>query len=157
MILPESRGWQLAIVSATLASLAVVAPARVRAEPFNVDLTLNVYGPITYDSVFQQAESLARQLLFSSFAQDPSVSEVNLVVLADRNGQIIPLMSVNVSRVDWRDQPDVNRWIAWTAPFFSSETLLGLGTDTSEGAADVSPLRVDDIDALEDDPAFRDD
>ncbi|MEO0534231.1 MAG: hypothetical protein AAF215_10245 [Cyanobacteria bacterium P01_A01_bin.123] len=162
MILPRHRCWWPAILATALASLFIIFPPSAKADSERVEFTFDVYGEVTYESIWQEAEGLARQAIDATFAQDANVSEVVLVIMADRNGRIVPLVSLNVPRSEWQVQSNLARWIAWAAPSFSSETLLAIGVSIPDRppAANPRPQRtapVDSIDPIENDPAFRDD
>ena len=163
MILFNNRsGWSV-ILATVLASLFFLFPIAANAESESIELTFEVYGDVTYESVWQDAEGLARTAIDEAFSEDSSISEVVVVIMADRNGRVVPLLSLNVPRSEWRGQSGLTQWIAWTAPTFSSETLLAIGIpipDRPAAAANPRPRRptaIDSLDLIENDPAFRDD
>ena len=44
------------------------------------------------------------------FDTNPSLAEIEIVVLGNRNGDIIPVLVTTVSRSQWQDNPQVDAW-----------------------------------------------
>ncbi|MEO1298506.1 MAG: hypothetical protein AAFW75_22555 [Cyanobacteria bacterium J06636_16] len=131
-----------------------------RAQTERIEITFGVYDEsASYESIQQQAERLTRQAIETTFAQNPSVANISLLVIVDRNGQTVPLFSMNVSRIGWQEDPDLDRWLNWVTPYFSSRALLDLEIAASENSAssDILPIPIDPTNFLEADPAFGED
>jgi hypothetical protein len=92
------------------------------AETRQIDFTLNSQSNQTFPALMQQAEVLATRLIEEAFAESPSITEVSVRILGERNGQQAPLVSSKVSRSDWQKQHSIQRW---TKYFGSSAMLLG--------------------------------
>lgn len=146
------------MVITALAVPAILLPSQIVAQSFNAEeIVIQARSQSTPDSLWQQAEPLVRQALNRAFLGDPSRSTAKITVIVNYERQALPLFSVEVSRANWQQSFDIDPWITWAAPSFSVETLLGLGQPSTAIATGPAPLRVDDTDLLEDDPAFRDD
>lgn len=57
-----------------------------------------------------EAELLASQTINQQFSQDPALTAVEVVVMANRNGEVMPLLEATVSRDEWRSQPTISAW-----------------------------------------------
>ncbi|MEO1208910.1 MAG: hypothetical protein AAFX78_05130 [Cyanobacteria bacterium J06638_20] len=112
------------------------------AQALPVELTIDVDGQTDHNFVYQQTKNLAEQAIESTLAQDAAVSEVEVIVSAQRNGQILPLFAINAPRTGWQEQPNIDVWITWIAPSFSAGSLLGFPTDALEQTSTRSPLLV---------------
>lgn len=148
--------WQ--VVVPTALSFSLIAPSETAyAQSQRVELLLEVKGQPTYELIWQQAESMVRQALREAFSRGTPSSEVTVVASVRYERQTLPLFAIAVSGNEWQRSPEIESWITWTAPFFSFESLLGIGNRTAVPASGPRPVRVDNTDLLEDDPAFRDD
>lgn len=83
-------------------------------------INLPVYDAADRD-VVSQAESLAETTISRQFRQNPTQSIVQVVVTADRHGEVIPIVAVTVSRAQWQANPQVS---AWSKYFRSIDALL---------------------------------
>ncbi|NJL87881.1 MAG: hypothetical protein HC886_20920 [Leptolyngbyaceae cyanobacterium SM1_1_3] len=79
------------------------------------------YG--SFQSLQSRARTLAQSIVTSGFAEDPNVMTLNVTIVAERNGQQMPLLMVRVSRADWEQQPRVTQW----ARVFEDPAKLLLG------------------------------
>lgn len=87
-----------------------------------VDFTLKAQKEQTFSQLIQQAELQATNLVEQEFAANPSVTEVAVNILGDRDGQQAPLLIARVSRNNWQQQPAIRQW---TKYFATSAVLLG--------------------------------
>lgn len=94
--------------------------AKAEARFFNLTLSSDVSQ--TFDSLVQQAESLASQSIKQGFAEQPSIQKVLVTVTGERNGQEVPLLFTKVSRLEWQAEPKIQRW---TTYFGRAAVLLG--------------------------------
>jgi hypothetical protein len=77
-----------------------------------------------FDGLMREANTLAQSLVGQGFVSNPTSIEVIVNVLGERNGQVIPLVSVRVSRADWQSQPRVEQWARYAGR--PARQLLGL-------------------------------
>ena len=73
-------------------------------------LNLTLYGQIDYETLIDQAQSMVSQEIVRQFSRDANLSEIEVVVLGDRNGDVIPLLTTSVPRSQWRVAPQVEAW-----------------------------------------------
>lgn len=94
----------------------------VKAETKQSDFTLRADGDQTFETLVQQAESLASKLIKQGFAEKSSVTEVSVTIMGERNGQEVPLLLSRVSRSSWQTEPKIQRWSVY---FDRAARLLG--------------------------------
>jgi hypothetical protein len=120
-----------------------------KAEALSLVLTIDGDHAASYSDLVAQAEFLAAETLTERFKNDPSLSRLEVVVLGDRNGQIVYLVSVNIDRDDWRSQADIR---AWGQYFSMTGGLLGYSNNSrssqSQASAVVSQRLVPEQDAF---------
>ncbi|MEO1400139.1 MAG: hypothetical protein AAFV72_02680 [Cyanobacteria bacterium J06635_1] len=78
-------------------------PMQIRAQSENLTLTVQADGINRYETLLEQAEQRVRRLLSETFNADPTLNEVYVVATVERNGSILPLMSMQVSREEWQN------------------------------------------------------
>lgn len=92
------------------------------AETNQLNFILTSYNIQDFESLIQQAESIAKNSIEQEFTSHPNLTEVSVMILGQRNGQIVPLVSSTVSRSNWQKEPRIDKWSRY---FVSSEVLLG--------------------------------
>ncbi|MBD2108186.1 hypothetical protein [Nodosilinea sp. FACHB-13] len=120
------------LAAAVLASFLEAFPIGqlVHAKPDSMTVTVEVYGIPTRSDLDRQAESAAADEITKAFTQNSQLSSVQINVLGQLNGRVVPIFSLNVSREQWSS----NRRIALQNAqyYYSSYSLLGLDS-TDEG------------------------
>lgn len=89
------------------------------------DVSLESEPGESYETLLRRAETEARAAVERSFYRDILVSDVSIFVLGENKGAIAPILSLDVSRNQWRSRPAVERWAKY---YLSSKILLGFGT-----------------------------
>lgn len=107
------------------------------AETKQIDFTLRSQSDQTFSALMQQAEVQATSLIKQAFAESPSITEVSVRILGERDGQQAPLLSSRVSRLNWQRQPRIQQW---TKYFGSSAMLLNFSKPQAKHF--TSPLSV---------------
>jgi hypothetical protein len=115
-------------------SMALSAPAW--AEPKQISILLSSQGSQEFESLIQQAESVAGNFIQQVFAESPEITEVSVTIVGEHNGQQVPLLSSNVSRSNWQTKPNVQ---VWSRYFGTAESLLGF-VKPQQAAATVAVL-----------------
>lgn len=101
----------------------VLIPTAVNAAPTRVDVTLDVLPGETFELLLHRAEAIARAATQRSFDRELLVNEVNVMIMAQLNGNLAPILSLQVSRENWRARPDPKIWSIY---YRTSKTLLKL-------------------------------
>jgi len=143
--------WEAILITITLISTVSIALAEIKEN----SLILNSNTSKSFESLIQQAEDLAEQSIKEEFTINPEANKISILISAERNGQIVPVLRSKVSRSQWQRDSRIRRW---TRYFDNSGILLGfynpssVSQPTSTAATSTSVRR-----RREDDPAFRDD
>ncbi|NJL87130.1 MAG: hypothetical protein HC886_15995 [Leptolyngbyaceae cyanobacterium SM1_1_3] len=97
------------------------------------------------------AESLASGELSRQFRQNLDLTTVQITVLGEYNGQVVPVLVATVSRENWQRSPQVRQWASY---FNSSYVLLGFNSDPT--GADRDAIATNDSPGLNISPAIID-
>ena len=87
-----------------------------------IPLTLSREPDETYPNFVQRATTLVTARLKNDFSKNSSLNELRIVVIGQNNGNIAPVLSVNMSRRQWLNNPNPQPLINY---FSDSEFLLG--------------------------------
>ncbi len=117
------KGWTRLFVIAAAACFwfSVDSYRPVRAEAESIIIDMSVYGQVEYGDFFRRAETMAGDEINRQFSQNSSLTEVRVVVVGERDGEIVPVLTTTVSRVQWQETPRVS---AWTKYYNASHALL---------------------------------
>lgn len=129
---PISRftSWSLAGVLG-LTSLGVmieaIAPPAAHAYVSRIDVVLDVQPGESFETFLSRAEGVARAAVQRSFNRDILITEVYAIVVAQKGGGSVQVLSIQVSRNQWRSFPDPRRWATY---YQNAKFLLGFGRST---------------------------
>ncbi|MEG4249014.1 hypothetical protein [Microcoleus sp. Pol10D4] len=143
----------LAIISLTASISIALAETKERY------LTLDSDGSQSFASLVQQAEDLAKESIAREFQENPALTEVTIIITADRSRQRVPVLRSRVSRHDWQKDARIEQW---TRYFADAQLLLGF-RDSNISSANSGFSQVINVPApsrstsRENDPGFRDD
>ncbi|MBD1813523.1 hypothetical protein NDA07_03150 [Microcoleus vaginatus DQ-U2] len=143
----------LAIISLTASISIALAETKERY------LTLDSDGSQSFASLVQQAEDLAKESIAREFQENPALTEVTIIITADRSRQRVPVLRSRVSRPDWQKDARIEQW---TRYFADAKLLLGF-RDGNISPANSGFSQVINVPApsrstsRENDPGFRDD
>ncbi|MEH2372929.1 hypothetical protein [Nostoc sp.] len=98
-----------------------LAPQLVRAYTARVDLAIDRLPDENYETVLTRAEAAARSAAQRSFDQDILVTDVSIIVSVQNYGSIAPVLTLQVSRPEWRSRPDAQNWATY---FKTARSLL---------------------------------
>jgi len=122
-------------------------------------LTLDSDGSQSFASLVQQAEDLAKESIAREFEANPALTEVTIIITADRSRQRVPVLRSRVSRRDWHKDARIEQW---TRYFADAQLLLGF-RDGNISPANSGYSQVINVPApsrstsRQNDPGFRDD
>ena len=100
-------------------------------------LEMPIYSRTSSDDLISQAESMVSQEIVRHFDSDPSLAEVEIVVLGSRNGDVIPVLTTTVSRTQWQENPQVSAW----TKYYSSYALIRRHDSQSPTQVAAAPSR----------------
>lgn len=117
-------------------SFAQVQAAWAQAE--RVVIELPIYGQLIYGELTAQAESMVQNSISRHFAQSGSPSEIEIVVVGNRHGEVVPISTTAVSRAQWQQTPQVS---AWTRYYSASQALLQRHEELEQRPVASAPSR----------------
>ena len=83
-------------------------------------LNMPIYNRTSTDDLVRQAESMVSQEINQHFDTNPGLADIEVVVLGNRNGDIVPVLTTVVSRIQWQENSDVSAW----TEYYGSHALL---------------------------------
>ena len=83
-------------------------------------LNMPIYNRTSSDDLIRQAEFMGGQEIIQHFNTNPSLTDIEVVVLGNRNGDIVPVLTTVVSRIQWQENSDVSAW----TEYYGSHALL---------------------------------
>ena len=122
-------------------------------------ITVNSDGSQSFAGLVQEAEDLVKESIAREFQNNPGLTEITVIVTADRGRQLVPVLRSRVSRSQWQKNPQIEQW---TRYFADSQYLLGFRdsytSPTNSGRSQAIDVRAPSRPASrQNDPAFRDD
>jgi hypothetical protein len=87
-----------------------------------LDLYVERWTNETYETLWRRSQDAALANAQQLFDRDRQISKVVIMVTAESNGAVAPLLTLEVSRDQWERQIQPERWITNVT---SSKTLLG--------------------------------
>jgi len=106
-----------------------IAPSAAQAYPRQANIALFVQPGDTYEDVLSRAEGAARSVVQQRFARDPRLTEVNAIIVAEKDDMAVPLLSLKVNRTQAQSLATNRRWITY---YPNAKSLLGLPSGVSE-------------------------
>ena len=106
----------------TFMTLSITIPMPAQAESKQIQLLLDSQGSPNFNTLLQQAESVARNSVEKTFTENSNITDVSITIVGEHNGAVVPLLSTTVSRTNWLANPSVQ---AWSQYFSTAEVLLG--------------------------------
>ncbi|MGQ4648836.1 hypothetical protein [Lyngbya aestuarii] len=120
-ILPVSLWAVLGFTSVSWLTITSITIQSVQASTARVEVSLNRQTDEGYDSLLRRAEAVARAAAQRSFDSNILVTEVEVTVLGQNQGTIVPILLLEVSRPAWRNRPDPQLWSTY---FPTTKALL---------------------------------
>jgi hypothetical protein len=117
-------------------------PARAEDERIVIDMPIN--GQVIHSTLIAQAESLLGEAISRQFSQNANLSTLQVDVVGDRHGEIIPVLTVTVSRAQWQANPQVSAWSRYYSASYAllqrheSEETVAMAPVSSAGSTDAS-------------------
>ncbi len=121
--------------------------------------TLDSDGSQSFLGLVQQAEELAKDAIAQEFQNNPGLTEVTVIITADRSRRMVPVLRSRVSRNQWQKDSRIEQW---TRYFADAKYLLGF-REGNISPANSGPSQTINVPApsrpasRQNDPGFRDD
>ena len=108
-------------------------------------MSIPIYGQVDQRSLIREADSLASQSISERFRQNPSLNMLEMTILGERNGEVIPIFSVLVSRDQWQENPQASAWAEYSSASYAllrrHEEATVVASSPSRNAAPVGQAR----------------
>lgn len=125
----RSLPWQwlalLGLASGSCFGLPILIASPAQAYMARMEITLDRQPDESYDTLLRRAEAAARAAVQRGFDRDVLVSELSIIVMAQNRGLTAPILTLQVSRMQWRNRPDAGLWITY---FRTARELLGFSS-----------------------------
>ncbi len=114
---------QFLIILVTACSLVMLKGSQkpAYAETQSIVIEMPIYSQAASSNLTAEAESLVSNAINNQFALSPDLTTVQVVVVIQRNGEVIPFLTTTVSRAQWQESSQVQ---AWTRYYGVSHALL---------------------------------
>ena len=86
------------------------APKIAQAYTSRVNVILERQPNESYDTLVRRAEAVARAAAQRSFDTDVLATEAEIIITGQHIGLSAPILTLTVSRENWRSRPDARRW-----------------------------------------------
>lgn len=123
-------------------------PARAQTDSITIEIPVD--GQVPYHDLMNQAEFLSTNTISREFSRDNSLMAVEVVILGNRLGEIIPILSTAVSRNQWQETPQASAWSQYYNASYALFQRHDLGVNTTIAQApsrsDISNISAVQID-----------
>jgi hypothetical protein len=119
--------------------IAAIAPLVVQASTNRVAIAVVREPGESYQTLIRRAEAAARTVAQRTFDNNSQISDVAITIIGESEGLAAPLLTLEVSRAQWRSRPDPQRWATY---YQTARALLQMeqpSTPTEAGQPTVSP------------------
>ncbi|NJL88525.1 MAG: hypothetical protein HC916_01035 [Coleofasciculaceae cyanobacterium SM2_1_6] len=114
-----------------------IAPRSVQASTERTTVTITRQSNENYQSMLRRAETAARAAVQRSFDREVLTTNVVVTVIGQNGGAITPMLSIEVSRQNWRTSPSPQQW----ATYFNEAQALLIPTATATTATPATTPR----------------
>ena len=111
----------LGLAGSFSAAESTIAPLAAQAYTSRVNITLERQPNESFPTLTRRAETVARAAAQRSFDNDILVTQAAVVVTAENGGLSAPILSLEVSRDNWKNYPNAQRWSTY---YPTSQALL---------------------------------
>jgi hypothetical protein len=136
-------------VSSGVLLLEAIALQPVYAQASRVSVSLQRQPNESFETFISRAEAAARAAAQQNFTGS-ATSDVSVTVLGESAGLVAPLLSLEVTRDNWRSRSDPQQWATY---YSDARTLLGFESLAPATAAQPTPTAPDQPTAPPTDPA----
>lgn len=111
----RSPNFLLLIFSGILLSLLGIClkPKMAIGEGIMQTFTVTMSEAMSWQSMYSQSEQKVEQYIQAQFSQNPDLSHLRLTVLGEKSVEIVPILSVYVTREQWQNQPQLAVWATY--------------------------------------------
>ncbi len=114
-----------------------IVPLAAHAYTSRLSVTLTAEPGESFETLLRRAESVARAAAQRSFDRDILITDVAIVINAEYQSRISPVLTLEATRNQWKSRPDTRRWATY---YRNAKTLLGLGNSSATAATTANPV-----------------
>ncbi|MGF1521158.1 MAG: hypothetical protein ACFBSF_02390 [Leptolyngbyaceae cyanobacterium] len=92
----------------------------------------------TFQAMMEEASAAARRLINEEFAANSTAAATAVTILSDRNGEVVPVLMVRVSRAEWQSNPTIEQWSRYLGSY--AMPLLAYEGDGQVEQSSVRPF-----------------
>ncbi|MFW6357862.1 MAG: hypothetical protein ACOC0N_01400 [Chroococcales cyanobacterium] len=111
----------LGLTAVNWITTSAIAPQVAQAYTARETVTLTRLPNESFETMVRRAEVIARAAAQRMFNEDILMTEVAITILGQNDGQIAPILQLDVSRQSWQNLPDPQQWATY---FPISQDLL---------------------------------
>lgn len=112
-IVPLGLAAMLGLGAVNWIGISAIAPTVAQAYTARVNVAINRIEGESYLTLVRRAEIVARAAAQRSFDGDILVTDVAVIVSGQNEGFVAPILSLEVSRPNWKRLPDPQRWVRY--------------------------------------------
>ncbi|AOY81204.1 hypothetical protein BJP36_16115 [Moorena producens JHB] len=101
------------LVGVSWLTTVAIVPQSAEANTARINVTLNREPDETYQGFMRRAEVVARAAAQRSFDSDILTTKVAITILGQNQGEIAPVLLLEVSRPSWKRRPDAKYWATY--------------------------------------------
>ncbi|NEN97369.1 MAG: hypothetical protein F6K50_18110 [Moorea sp. SIO3I7] len=101
------------LVGVSWLTTVAIVPQSAEAKTARINVTLNREPDETYQGFMRRAEVVARAAAQRSFDSDILTTKVAITILGQNQGEIAPVLLLEVSRPSWKRRPDAKYWATY--------------------------------------------
>ncbi|OLT59946.1 hypothetical protein [Moorena bouillonii] len=101
------------LVGVSWLTTVAIVPQSAEAKTARINVTLNREPDETYQGFMRRAEVVARAAAQRSFDSDILTTKVAITILGQNQGEIAPVLLLEVSRPSWQRRPDAKYWATY--------------------------------------------
>jgi hypothetical protein len=101
----QIRLFSMSLVTACVLGLSTVSPAQAVTRRFSQQIS----GGSSFEQMMQQAEAIAEATANQAFS-DPSTTDIVVNIAGEQEGQVVPMLLLNLTRANWQQQQDISVW-----------------------------------------------
>ncbi len=116
--------------------ISAIAPQSAQAYVARTNVSLDAQLGESFETLLIRAEGVARASAQRLLDSDVLVTEVAITIMGRNQGSVAPILRLQVSRDNWRSQPEANYWATY---FVVSEVLLNMQPNETSTAQATSP------------------
>jgi hypothetical protein len=114
--------FSTSLITAFVLGLGSMSPAQAATRRFSQQ----VNGGTSFEQMIQQAEAITQETANQAFS-DPNTTDIVVNIAGEQQGQVAPILLLNVTRANWQRQQSISVWATYPG---GAKRLLGFERPT---------------------------